>query len=111
MQAKARNLYDNLFKVELTAYLRDYTAASRISITSADTLVYFGPLEDVVHAGGRRAAARAAGSSSRSRNWIGDSECRLPPCARAAATRTLAAMSNAFLPRRDSFAAHHHRAS
>jgi predicted TPR repeat methyltransferase len=49
LQAKARNVYDDLFKVELTAYLRDYTAAYDL-ITYADTLVYFGPLEDVVHA-------------------------------------------------------------
>ena len=49
LQAKARNIYDDLFKVELTTYLRDYTAAYDL-ITSADTLVYFGPLEDVVNA-------------------------------------------------------------
>jgi predicted TPR repeat methyltransferase len=48
-QARARTVYDDLFKVELTAYLRDCTAAYDI-IASADTLVYFGPLEAVVTA-------------------------------------------------------------
>jgi predicted TPR repeat methyltransferase len=48
-QAKARNVYDELFKVELTAYLRDCPAAFDV-IVSADTLVYFGPLEPVVGA-------------------------------------------------------------
>jgi predicted TPR repeat methyltransferase len=48
-QAKARNTYDELFKVELTAYLRDQSAAFDV-IVSADTLVYFGPLEAVVDA-------------------------------------------------------------
>jgi predicted TPR repeat methyltransferase len=51
-QAKARNVYDDLFKVELTAYLRDVTQAYDV-IVSADTLVYFGPLEDVVAAAAR----------------------------------------------------------
>ena len=55
--ARAKNVYDELFKVELTAYLRDYTGAFDV-IVSADTLVYFGPLEDVVAAAARRAAAR-----------------------------------------------------
>jgi len=49
MQAKARNVYHDLFKVELTAYLGDYTEAYDV-IVSADTLVYFGPLEAVVAA-------------------------------------------------------------
>ena len=48
-QARARNVYDNLFKVELTAYLRDVTGAFDV-IVSADTLCYFGPLQDVVTA-------------------------------------------------------------
>ena len=38
-------------------------------IVSADTLVYFGPLEDGRRGGGRRAAGRADGSSSPSRSW------------------------------------------
>jgi predicted TPR repeat methyltransferase len=48
-QAKARNAYDELFKVELTAYLRDWPGAFDV-IVSADTLVYFGPLDAVVGA-------------------------------------------------------------
>ena len=48
-QARARNTYDELFKVELTTYLRDQTAAFDV-IVSADTLVYFGPLEAVTEA-------------------------------------------------------------
>jgi predicted TPR repeat methyltransferase len=48
-QAKAREVYDDLFKVELTAYLGDFTRAYDV-IVSADTLVYFGPLEQVVAA-------------------------------------------------------------
>jgi predicted TPR repeat methyltransferase len=46
-QAKARKVYDELFKVELTAYLRDCPGSFDV-IVSADTLVYFGPLQDVV---------------------------------------------------------------
>jgi predicted TPR repeat methyltransferase len=48
-QAKARNVYDELFKVELTAYLSDWPRTFDV-IVSADTLVYFGPLESVVAA-------------------------------------------------------------
>ena len=48
-QARARNVYDDLFKCELTAYLRDFTGAFDV-IVSADTLVYFGPLQGVVAA-------------------------------------------------------------
>ncbi len=48
-QARARNVYDELVKSELTAYLGDSTAAFDV-IVSADTLVYFGPLEAVVAA-------------------------------------------------------------
>jgi predicted TPR repeat methyltransferase len=46
-QARARNVYDELVQCELTAYLRDSPGAFD-AIVSADTLVYFGPLEDVV---------------------------------------------------------------
>ena len=49
LQAEARKVYDDLFKVELTAYLRDWPGTFDV-IVSADTLVYFGPLEDVVAA-------------------------------------------------------------
>jgi len=48
-QARARNVYDELIQCELTAYLRDCPGAFD-AIVSADTLVYFGPLEDVVMA-------------------------------------------------------------
>jgi predicted TPR repeat methyltransferase len=48
-QARARNVYDELVKRELTAYLCESTAAFD-AIVSADTLVYFGLLEDVVAA-------------------------------------------------------------
>jgi predicted TPR repeat methyltransferase len=48
-QAQARNVYDELVKGELTAYLRDCTEAYD-AIVSADTLVYFGPLDGVVAA-------------------------------------------------------------
>jgi predicted TPR repeat methyltransferase len=48
-QARARNVYDELVKRELTAYLGDFTGAFD-AIVSADTLVYFGRLEDVAAA-------------------------------------------------------------
>jgi len=48
-QARARNVYDELFKVELTVYLRDNPGAFDV-IVSADTLVYFGALQGVVEA-------------------------------------------------------------
>jgi len=47
--AKEKNVYDALFKIELTEYLRDNPHAFDV-IVSADTLVYFGALEDVVSA-------------------------------------------------------------
>ncbi len=46
-QAQARKVYDELYKVELTAYLRDCPGSFDV-IVSADTLVYFGPLQGVV---------------------------------------------------------------
>ena len=48
-QARARNVYDELIQGELTAYLRNAPGAFD-AIVSADTLVYFGPLDDVVGA-------------------------------------------------------------
>jgi predicted TPR repeat methyltransferase len=48
-QAEARHVYDELYKCELTAYLRDWPATFDV-VVSADTLVYFGPLDDVVAA-------------------------------------------------------------
>jgi predicted TPR repeat methyltransferase len=46
-QARARNVYDELIKGELTAHLRASVQAFDL-IVSADTLVYFGQLDDVV---------------------------------------------------------------
>jgi predicted TPR repeat methyltransferase len=46
-QARARDVYDELVKGELTAYLREAPGVFDV-IVSADTLVYFGPLEGVV---------------------------------------------------------------
>jgi predicted TPR repeat methyltransferase len=51
-QARARAVYDDLVKRELTAYLRDRSGAFDV-IVSADTLVYFGPLEEVAAAAER----------------------------------------------------------
>src|SRR5688572_8925867 len=48
-EAQAKNVYDELVKRELTAYLRDSPGAFD-AIVSADTLVYFGPLQDVAAA-------------------------------------------------------------
>ncbi len=48
-QARARNVYDELARRELTEYLRDSPGAFDV-IVSADTLVYFGPLEAVAAA-------------------------------------------------------------
>jgi predicted TPR repeat methyltransferase len=57
-QARARDVYDELFKGELTAYLGEAAGAFDV-IVSADTLVYFGPLEEVVAAAAR--ALRSGG--------------------------------------------------
>src|SRR4029077_5314522 len=48
-QARAREGYDDLIKGELTDYLRA-SAGMFDAIVSADTLVYFGPLEEVLQA-------------------------------------------------------------
>jgi predicted TPR repeat methyltransferase len=48
-QAKEKNIYDELLQTELTEYLRGQTEAFDV-IVSADTLVYFGGLEEVVAA-------------------------------------------------------------
>ncbi len=57
-RAKERDVYDELVKGELTAYLRDATEAFDL-IVSADTLVYFGALEEVLAAAA--GALRAGG--------------------------------------------------
>ena len=50
--AKAKNVYDDLVKSELTGHLRDNPGAFDV-IVSADTLVYFGDLEEVLAAAAR----------------------------------------------------------
>jgi predicted TPR repeat methyltransferase len=52
-QARSRNVYDELVRGELTAFLRGHPDAFDV-IVSADTLVYFGALAEV--------AAAAAGA-------------------------------------------------
>jgi predicted TPR repeat methyltransferase len=51
-QARERGVYDELVKGELTAYLRSCRGAYD-AIVSADTLVYFGALEEVITAAAR----------------------------------------------------------
>lgn len=48
-QARGRDVYDDLLQCELTAFLRQSSSAFDV-IVSADTLVYFGPLDEVVQA-------------------------------------------------------------
>ena len=48
-RARERNVYDELAKRELTAYLQDSPGSFDV-IVSADTLVYFGPLDAVAAA-------------------------------------------------------------
>jgi hypothetical protein len=43
-----KECHDELVKRELTAYLRDAPGAFDVIVSAADTLVYFGPLQDVV---------------------------------------------------------------
>ena len=57
-QAREKHLYDELLQVELTGFLGDHPDAFDV-IVSADTLVYFGALHDVVLAAAR--ALRAGG--------------------------------------------------
>ena len=57
-QAKEKEIYDDLLQAELTGYLREHPAAFDI-IVSADTLVYFGALEEVLTAAA--SALRAGG--------------------------------------------------
>jgi predicted TPR repeat methyltransferase len=45
-RARERNVYDELARRELTAYLHEFPTSFDV-IVSADTLVYFGPLETV----------------------------------------------------------------
>ena len=48
-QAREKDVYDELLQAELTGFLRDHTDSFDV-IVSADTLVYFGALEEVVAA-------------------------------------------------------------
>ena len=57
-QAKEKNVYDELVKAELTGYLQGRSDAFDV-IVSADTLCYFGALQDVASAA--RGALRAGG--------------------------------------------------
>jgi predicted TPR repeat methyltransferase len=57
-QAREKNVYDELLQVEITEYLRGCRDAFDV-IVSADTLVYFGALEEVIAAAAR--ALRAGG--------------------------------------------------
>jgi len=57
-KARPRQVYDQLVKAELTAYLQSQTNAFDV-ILSADTLVYFGALEEVLAAA--RGTLRANG--------------------------------------------------
>jgi predicted TPR repeat methyltransferase len=57
-QARGKQVYDELLQVEITEYLRGRRDAFDI-IVSADTLVYFGVLEDVIAAAA--GALRAGG--------------------------------------------------
>jgi len=56
--ARKRAVYDALVVAELTAYLREHLASFDV-IVSADTLVYFGALEEVIAAAA--GALRAGG--------------------------------------------------
>lgn len=47
--AREKQVYDELEQAELTGYLRDHPQAFDV-IVSADTLVYFGPLDEVIAA-------------------------------------------------------------
>lgn len=51
-QAKDKNVYDELIKGELTAYFNDHPGTFDL-IVSADTLVYFGALEEILAAAAR----------------------------------------------------------
>lgn len=48
-RARQKQLYDGLIESELTLFLQQYTAAFDL-VVYADTLVYFGDLQDILHA-------------------------------------------------------------
>ena len=75
-----------LVKVELTAYLRDSREAFDL-IVSADTLVYFGELEDVVAAAAGALAAGRTARSSRSSMRSDEADAAIIVWSCTAATR------------------------
>jgi len=82
-RARARNVYDELVRRELTAYLLEHTGAVDV-IVSADTLVYFGPLEEVLAAAGNalRAGGRVIFTVEELRDGGRDAEYSLSPSGR-----------------------------
>jgi predicted TPR repeat methyltransferase len=82
-RARARNVYDELARRELTAYLHDCTGAFDV-IVSADTLVYFGPLEEVLSAAedALRAGGRVIFTVEELRGGGSDTEYSLSPSGR-----------------------------
>ena len=89
-QAKAKQVYDELVQGELTQFLQGRPAAFDL-IVSADTLVYFGDLEDVAAAA--RAALRPGGLFVFTLEELvvddGDLEMRLEPHGRYAHAQSL----------------------
>ena len=61
-QAAEKNIYHALINAELTEYLRDHREAFDL-IVSADTLVYFGDLTDVIAAAARACVPMGSSSS------------------------------------------------
>ncbi|MGE5274510.1 MAG: tetratricopeptide repeat protein [Verrucomicrobiota bacterium] len=81
-QARTRDVYDELVRGELTAYLRRHADAFDV-IVSADTLCYFGPLEQVVAAAAN--ALRAGGLlvfTAEELRGAGDTEQAISPSGR-----------------------------
>ena len=85
-QAKEKNIYDELLQTELTEYLRGQTEAFDV-IVSADTLVYFGGLEEVVAAAAGALRPERAARSSRS-STVSASQRPTTGCRRTGAMRT-----------------------
>ena len=85
-QAGGRKIYDELAEAELTAFMRARPAAFDL-IVSADTLVYFGALDEVLQAaaGSLRAGGPSGRSPSRRR---GTSRAAAFSSTRTAATAT-----------------------
>ena len=69
-RARERNVYDELAKRELTAYLQDFPGSFDV-IVSADTLVYFGALE-AVDCGRRERIASRRRARLHSRGALGN---------------------------------------